>query len=135
MRTARTLTAALILTAALAGCSGGNSDPKPTPTPATPKQIPTSTSAPATSADASAHASASAAPGSSPAPGAGGSKNACVASIVDQAAKDPRRLQPDPRPAGCEGLEDATYLEAYYEALKKINEKGRTELGGGSTGG
>lgn len=112
MRTTRTLTAALILTAALAGCSDSSTDPKPTPTPA-----------PSLSASAS------------PTLSADEQKAACVEAIVDQATKDAGQLQSEPRPAACVGLDDTTYLEAYYDALKKVNEKGRAALSGGSTGG
>ncbi|QEU82499.1 hypothetical protein CP968_33370 [Streptomyces subrutilus] len=62
---------------------------------------------------------------------------ACVAVIAGQAAEDPGRLRTEPRPAGCEGLEDATYLQAYYDALKRVTGQGGAGAspGGGSTGG
>ncbi|OKK21943.1 hypothetical protein AMK16_01470 [Streptomyces sp. CB00455] len=111
MRTTRTVTAALVLAAVLAGCSsGGSTDPGPAVPPSAP-------------------------PTTSPAPKADGQKETCVRAIAGQAATDPGRLQAQPRPAGCEGLEDAAYLEAYYDALKQVKEKGRDALSGGSTGG
>lgn len=124
MRTVRTLAAALVLAAALAGCSGSSNSPDPKPTSTTaPAPKPTSTTAPS----------------ASPALSAEEQKKACVAAVVGQVTKDPGSLRTEPRPAGCEGLEDATYLEAYYEALKKAGGKGGETGGaapsGGSTGG
>ncbi|MEV7835352.1 hypothetical protein AB0P12_32730 [Streptomyces subrutilus] len=114
MRTAvRTLLAALVVAAALSGCSGSGSDPEPRPSPprtATTGTPPAAGTGPSTGASASASAS--------------GQVEACVAAIAGQAAEDPGRLRTEPRPAGCEGLEDATYLQAYYDALKRVTGQG-----------
>ncbi|MEU3065081.1 hypothetical protein [Streptomyces subrutilus] len=110
MRTAvRTLLAALVVAAALSGCSGSGSDPEPRPSPprtATTGTPPAAGTGPSTGARAS------------------GQVEACVAAIAGQAAEDPGRLRTEPRPAGCEGLEDATYLQAYYDALKRVTGQG-----------
>ncbi|WP_411107600.1 hypothetical protein [Streptomyces sp. cmx-4-9] len=144
MRTVRVLAAALVLCAALAGCSGGSSDPGPEPArpsasgPAS-GPAPGRTSDPASDPASGSPSASGAGPGGAPGPGADAQKKACIEAVADQAAQDPGLLRTEPRPAGCEGLEDAAYVEAYYEALRKAGEeaagKGGAAPSAGSAGG
>ncbi|MEV8533315.1 hypothetical protein [Streptomyces sp. NPDC051211] len=127
MRTTRTLAAAALVAAALAGCSG-SSDPKPGATTPTATQ---STAPPTAQPTATGPAPGATAPSSSVAE----QRARCVQAVVDQAATNPAELTADPRPPECSALSDEAYLAAYYEALAEVKKKGLDGLGGGSTGG
>lgn len=101
MRTRTTgLAIVVVLLASLAGCSSDDPDPAPTAT-----------------------VTATAAPSATPSLSKQEIAQQCADAVAERAKESTGEVQMDPPPAPCESLSDSEYLEAYYDALSKLNQR------------
>lgn len=101
MRTTRTTAAAVLLAAAVAGCTS-SPDPKPAPSATPPSPSP---SASTLSLSLPAH------------------KAWCTEALVERHAGKTGPLQSDPQPVACLGLENSDFLDAYQQALIEVSRR------------
>lgn len=99
MRT-RTAITAVLLTAALAGCSSGDAEPKETVTATTTV---------------------------SPSPDKAQVTQACVEATTERAKAAAGEVPFDPTPAPCAPLSDSEYLDAYMDGISEANRSGLEE--------